>query len=569
MEKFGGVFQMRVLDWADNPSADRGIHFFQNDQGWIFRPYSELAGQAAAVAALLIEQGAAPGDVVSLLISEVEDFVPAFLGVMMAGLTPSPIASPVTFQGVGQYAVHVAELVKTAGSALLLADADLVEVAAQAALAAGRGRAVALPPLASLPAAEVLRRAEPELALLQFTSGSSGVPKGVKVSPENLAENVAAIHGWLGITPEDSVSSWLPMYHDMGLVGTFLGSVVAQIDLWLLTPLEFIRSPLRWLETHGSYGATVTTAPNFGYAYTARRVRPEQLSGMDFSRWRVAMNGAERIVPRAAADFAALLGPQGFRPEVFAPCYGLAESTLAVTGVRPGSGARAVRLTGGLRIGAPVTVTEQGVLGTALEEDGPAWLTSCGAPVPGATVEIVDEDGGALPDGAFGEIRVRGASVALGYQSLQTGASANFTADGLRTGDSGFLLDGELYVVGRVGDSLKVRGRKVHAEDVEAALTAVPGIPVGRCAVALGAGEDSLHAVVLIEAAGDQWLEPATAVLRSATDETVKATVLRVQRGGIPRTSSGKPRRRLIWRQYQDGELVGDLLHGELPTAVA
>lgn len=560
---------MRVLDWVDHPSTERGIHFLRNDQGWVFRPYSELAEQAGAVAAFLIEQGAAPGDVVSLLLSEVEDFVPAFLGAMLAGLTPSPIASPLTFQGVGQYATHVTELVRTARPDLLLADAELVEVAAQAAAVAGRGRAVALPPLAALPAAPLLRRAEPELALLQFTSGSSGVPKGVKVSPENLSGNVSAILGWLGITPEDSCSSWLPMYHDMGLVGTFLSSVVAQIDLWLLTPLEFIRSPLRWLECHGEHGVTVTTAPNFGYAYTARRVRPEQISGMDFSHWRVAMNGAERIIPDAAAEFAALLRPQGFRPTAYAPCYGLAESTLAVTGVRPGTGARTVRLVGGLRTGAPVVVAEQGVLGTELDRNGAAWLTSCGAPVPGATVEIVDEEGTVLSDGAFGEIRVRGTSVALGYRSEQAGASANFTAEGLRTGDSGFLLDGELYVVGRVGDSLKVRGRKVHAEDVEAALTAVPGIPVGRCAVALGVGEDSAHAVLLIEAVGADWLEPALAVLRAAADGTVKVSVVRVQRGGIPRTSSGKPRRRLIWRQFQDGELLGDLLHGELPAAVA
>ncbi|MFJ1702300.1 AMP-binding protein [Kitasatospora sp. NPDC088346] len=551
----------------DNASVDRGIHFFRNERGWEFRSYAELAGQAGRVAAFLVGQGARPGDVVSLLLSEVEDFVPAFLGTMLAGLTPSPIASPVTFQGVGNYSSHVADIVRTAGSALLLADAELAEVARQAVALSGRGRTVVLGDVAELPEAPLVRRPEPDVALLQFTSGSSGTPKGVQVSPENLAGNVRAIHGWLGITPEDSCSSWLPMYHDMGLVGTFLGSVVAQIDLWLMTPLEFIRSPLRWIEAHGSNGVTVTTAPNFGYAYAARRVRPDDLAGMDFSRWRVAMNGAERIVPKAASDFAALLGPHGFRPEAFAPCYGLAESTLAVTGVRPGTGARAIRLTGGLRTGEPVRVIEQGTLGDPLPEDGPAWLTSCGAAVPGAIVDVVDEEGAALPDGTFGEIRVRGTSVALGYRSLQEGASSNFTPDGLHTGDSGFLLDGELYVVGRVGDSLKIRGRRVHAEDVEAGLTAVPGVPVGRCAVALGGSEQAHRAVLLVEAAGDQWLAPALGVLRSVLDGSVEVTVVRVQRGGIPRTSSGKPRRRLIWRQFQDGEVGGDVLHGELATA--
>lgn len=139
------------------------------------------------------------------------------------------------------------------------------------------------------------------------------------MSQDNLAANVRSIHEWLGITAADSCSSWLPLYHDMGLIGTFLGSLTAQIDLWLMSPLDFVRDPLRWLEAHGRHGATVTTAPNFGYGYTAKRVRPQDLEGMDFSRWRVAMNGAERIDPRAAAAFGALLAPHGFRTTAFAP----------------------------------------------------------------------------------------------------------------------------------------------------------------------------------------------------------------------------------------------------------
>ncbi len=558
---------MRILDWLDNPSEDRGINFFHHDKGWVFRPYSDLAGQAARVAALLLSEGARPGDVVSLLLGEVEDFVPAFLGTMMAGLTPSPIASPVAFQGMEQYSGHVADIVRTARPKLLLADGELAPVAREAAQRAGVGRAVILGDLAALPAAGIVRRAAPDIALLQFTSGSSGIPKGVRVSPENLAGNVAAIHGWLGLTPEDSCSSWLPMYHDMGLVGTFLGSVVAQIDLWLLSPIDFVRSPLRWLEAHGRHGVTITTAPNFGYAYAARRVARDDLVGMDFSGWRVAMNGAERIAPGAAADFADLLRPYGFRSSTFAPCYGLAESTLAVTGVRPGSGARTIRTAGGLHTGEPVTVAEHATLGDRLPADGAAWLTSCGAAVPGAVVDVIDESGTVLPEGCFGEIRVRGESVALGYESLQENSSANFTPDGLHTGDSGFLLDGELYVVGRVGDSLKIRGRKVHAEDVEAALTALPGVPAGRCAVSLGATEDAHHAVVLVEATGADWLDGALAVLRSVADESVTVTVIRMRRGGIPRTSSGKARRRLIWRQFQDGLLAGDVLHGAAALA--
>jgi acyl-CoA synthetase (AMP-forming)/AMP-acid ligase II len=554
-----------VLDWLDDPAASRGIHFAEANGGWQFQPYTEIARDAQRVATLLVESGARPGDVVSLLVAESTNFVPAFLGTALAGMTPSPIASPVTFQG--HYAEHVAEIVSAADPAVVLVEQSLEDVARQAVRTVGTGRPVVLDAIADLPLGEYTRADAPDVALLQFTSGSSGTPKGVRITPDNLAANVAAIRGWLGVTPDDSCASWLPLYHDMGLIGTFLCSVVSQVDLWQMTPVDFIRSPLRWLECHGRHGVTITTAPNFGYGYTSNRVRPEELDGMDFSSWRAAMNGAERIDPKVAADFAAMLAPHGFRPSAFAPCYGLAEATVAVSGVAPGAGARIVRLAESLRTGEAVTIADKGTLGVDRPEDGGRWLTACGAPVPGTAIQIIDEDGTPLPEGHFGEIQVQGTSVAAGYQSSYPGASSNFTADGLRTGDSGFVLDGDLFVVGRVGDSLKIRGRKVHAEDLETTLTGIPGIPAGRCVVALGNSEEGDHAVVIVEAKENAWLESAVALLRSVVDDTVHVSIVKVKRGTIPRTSSGKPRRRLIWRQFQEQELAGDVIFESRRTA--
>jgi acyl-CoA synthetase (AMP-forming)/AMP-acid ligase II len=239
----------------------------------------------------------------------------------------------------------------------------------------------------------------------------------------------------------------------------------------------------------------------------------------------------------------------------------MAETTLAVTGVRPGHGARIVRPSGPLDAGTPVTVVGSGTLGVDRPEDPAGWIASCGTPVPGTTVDVVDDDGAVLPDGRFGEIRVAGTSVADGYESPDPTASEVFGADGLRTGDAGFLLDGELYVVGRIGDSIKVRGRKVHAEDLEAALGSLPGVPPGRCAVALGTRDGSSEAVIVVEASGDGWLEAATGVLRSTLDASVRVTLVRSRRGTIPRTSSGKPRRRLLWQRAGDNTLTGDVLH--------
>jgi len=553
-----------VLKWMDGPSASRGIRYAEPDGSWTFQSYGELAADAYRVAGLL--RGLAPyppepGGDVSLLVADSKRFVPAFLGTMLAGLTPSPIASPLTFRDAAHHARHVAGVVAASGSAVVLSDPSLQGVARQVTERTGVGTPALLDRVADLPFDESARGAPAEVALLQFTSGSSGKPKGVRVSPENLAANVRAIHDCLGITPDDICSSWLPLYHDMGLIGTFLGSVVAQIDLWLMSPLDFIRRPARWLECHGRNGATVTAAPNFGYGYTSRRTRPAELDGMDFSGWRIAMNGAERIDPRVVADFAGLLAPHGFRPTAFGPCYGLAEATLAVSGVRPAQPARMVRLAGGLRSGEAVTVVGEGTLGVDRPALGETWLTSCGGPVAGAAVQIVDDSGRPLPDGHFGEIRVQGESVAHGYESVDAAASRNFTPDGLRTGDSGFICGGELFVVGRVGDSLKIRGRKVHAEDLETALTGVPGISGGRCLAALGTADSAEHVVVIVEAADSRWLDGALSVLRAATDDDLAVTIVRGERGSIPRTSSGKPRRRLVWQQLLDSRLPGDVVY--------
>lgn len=562
--------RLGLLANLDDPSGDRGIHFLRPSGEWTRTSYEEIVGHATRIAGHLVAEGARPGDTVNLLLGAPDAFVPAFLACLLAGIAPSPIASPVGLHSAAQYRDHVTGILRAARPRLVLTDEALLETAAEAVTAAGAGRPVLLPGQDQLPTGPAPRGRAEDTALLQFTSGSSGLPKGVRVSLENLESNVAAILSWLGITPEDSCSSWLPLYHDMGLVGAFLGSFASGIDFWLMSPADFIGSPLRWLECHGRSGVTVTTAPNFGYAYATRRVRPEQLEGMDFSSWRVAMSGAERVVPAVLHDFAERLRPHGFRPQAFTPCYGLAEATLAVTGVAPGEQPQAVRLDGPLVSGEQVPVAETALLGDPAVADAPeaGWLTSCGAPVPGTAVLVVGEDGEALPEGAFGEIAVVGPAVAQGYQGSREVATAEFDDGRLRTGDSGFLHDGELYVVGRIGDSVKVRGRAVHAEDVEAALLAVPGMPAGRFAAALGGSGETAQAVVVVESPGDVWLAPALATLRSQLDTTVQVTVVRTRRGAIPRTSSGKPRRRQIWLRWSGGDLAGEVLHGTAPSPV-
>ncbi|MFG1999256.1 AMP-binding protein [Spirillospora sp. NPDC048911] len=548
---------MGLLDWLEAPDDSHGIRLAVPGGGWRFHSYAELATDVRRLAAFLRDRRAPAGTPVSLMLSNPLDFAAGFAGCLLAGLTPSPIATPLTFGGRAQYAEHVAGVLRVAQPSLVLADGELYDAAAEASLAAGLADApVRLPEPSDLPEPENTSGglgggSRPDLALLQFTSGSSGRPKGVRVTWDNLDDNITALRSWSQWGPGDGFASWLPLYHDMGLIGGLLTPLVSQADLWLMTPDQFIRSPLRWLECFGSLGATMTTAPTFGYAYTHRRVREHQIAEMDFSGWRVAICGAERVDASELGEFAALLRPRGFRSEALMPAYGLAEGTLGVTGVSPDVSSPVVRLDErALAPGEPVPVAEIATLGVDRVK-GAGWLTACGPEMRRVRVQIVDDAGTPVPDGSFGEIQIGGSSLAAGYATAD--GTIDFEREGWTTGDSGFQLDGHLYVVGRIGDSLKVRGRRVHAEDLEAELARVDGISAGRCAVVFGSHHAVDVAAAVVESSSETWLDDTVARLRAATSDSVAVAVFRGRRGIIPRTSSGKTRRRFLWHALRTG----------------
>src|SRR5829696_2437028 len=544
-----------VLDWLESPVADRAVRVARNDGGWSTRPYPELAPDVHRAANQLHALGVRQGRVVSLLLADPGEFAVAFFGTLLAGCTPSPIATPIAFRKREHYVAHVAGVLAGADPAAVLTDGVLHGTTAEAAQRAGKADLVTTLSLTDgATSGDAPRRAPADLALLQYTSGSTGHPKGVRVRKENLEANLTSIRRWVNWGPDDDFATWLPVYHDMGLIGALLTPVVSCADLWIMTPDQFVRSPIRWLERFGTKGVTMTTSPSFGYAYSARRVTPEQLDGFDFSRWRVAIIGAERIDPTALADFAELCRPYGFSPTTYLPAYGLAEATLAVTGVAPETPGRTVRLGRPAGPGEPVEVLERGVLG--VDRGGGGWLTGCGPTLEGLSAVVVDEQGVPVPDGVVGEIVISGDSVAEGYR-LAGGELRNFPAEGFDTGDAGLWIDGELYVLGRIGDSLKVRGRGVFAEDLEAELTEIPGVKQGRVAVVFGATEAGPVAAALVESDSADWADEVIAVLRAHTAETVTVTAYRGRRGSIPRTSSGKPRRRIVWTEIAAGTLDG------------
>ncbi|HEX8691183.1 MAG TPA: AMP-binding protein [Longimicrobium sp.] len=540
--------QGSLLAWLDDPAPDRGIHFARPDGGWSFCAYQALAGMAREAAAGLLRRGVRAGQVVALVGRAGPELAAAFFGALRVGAVPAVLAPPAAFQDPESYRETARRALAVGRPALAVVDDELLEGLARllegeartvgfaALLEGGRGQA---PPAPAPPG---------ELALLQFTSGSSGTARAVRVPRSALEANVAAIGKWLGWTPETPFASWLPLHHDMGLVGGLVSPVVNRCDLWLLQPEQFIRDPLRWLRCLGAAGARLSATPAFGLDVVVRKVAPGALEGLDFSGVQGIVVGAERISADTLERFHRLLAPHGLRREAVLPAYGLAEATLAVSGLPRGEGWTTLAVErASLAPGRRVRLAGPGAEGAA--------VVGCGVPLDSVEVSVAGEGGAPLGEGSVGEIVVRGASLAAGYLGAPAPSPAAPADGGLRTGDAGFLWEGQLFVLGRLGDSLKVRGRVVFSEDLEVALAGV-GVPPSRTAVLLGVHEGAPTAVLLAEEPAPQWRGAAEALLRREAGGA-RVAFVGVPRGAILRTTSGKPRRRPLWAWYVAGGLPG------------
>jgi fatty-acyl-CoA synthase len=535
--------------WLAEPRPGRGIRLFQNGRGWEYREYAEVAGLARRVGSALAADGVGPGDVVCILLPTGFPCLAAFFGAWVAGATPCLVAPP-GVTGEAHYVSAVAAILRQAAPKVTVTSAKLARTAAAALAAAGR----AGPPWLwrQDPAPADPADVDPDdNALLQFTSGSTGSPCGVQVSWANLSANVGAIRGWLGWGDGDVVTSWLPLCHDMGLIGALLSSVISQTDLWLMEPADFIRDPGRWLEcmTFSSF----TVAPSFGYEYVVRRVRPERLAGLDLSGCRRAIVGAEPIDPVTLENFARLTEPAGFSRAAFVPAYGMAEATLVITAVTDGKTRRVVRPDPAtLDVGQRVRIQREVRRG---DRSGQGWLVSCGRPVSETRVTVRDMTGRELPPEHVGEIAVRGPSVTAGYYAARSGTSTRFVDGELRTADAGFLHDGELFVLGRMGDSLKLRGRSVFVADLESAVAGLDGLSRQRCAVVSMADASRPGVVLFAEVPAGDWVPRARDVLLGCLGEDAEIRIVTGRPGLIRRTTSGKPRRREMWELFRSGRV--------------
>ncbi|HEY9337840.1 MAG TPA: AMP-binding protein [Kribbella sp.] len=541
----------RLLSWLDDPSPGRGLHFAGAQDAWEFWSYQRLAAGVRGVSAALVRSGIVPGDVVAVVADGGPGFVAALFGAMHCGATVSPLPPPTAFGDRELYAQQIEASFRAAEPAIVLVEAPYERVIRDLARRAGVAAIEDLGTFTASSAAPV--GGVPGPALVQFTSGSSGRSRAIGISSAALAANVAAIRDWLGMDGSQATASWLPTYHDMGLTGCLITPVVDGSDVWLMSPRQFVRDPLRFLrcfDRGGDQAARHTAMPSFGLAHVAARVRPGDLAGLDFTQVRSVIIGAERIDPDAVRRFTELLGPHGLDAGALLPAYGLAEATLAVTGLRQGRRLRALTF-------VPSSLST----GLRVQTAGTSGLTliGCGTPMAGVVVDVEDSEGQTLPAGTVGEIAVSGMSIGSGYLGdldAATGSLTAFAEGKVRTGDAGFLLDGELFVIGRLGDSLKVRARTVFAEDLEAAIAA-EGVPPQRFATALGVREGRSTAVAVIERARPEWLWAADRVLRRSAEGAEVVTV-DAPRGRIPRTTSGKPQRARLWQMFGAWQPAGD-----------
>ena len=546
-----------AIDWLANPSVMAGFHIADDAGGWVYRSYREVAELAGLLATRLLHDGVTPDSTVCVILPTDHLCISALYGVWWCGATLTLIAPPGIGDAAGQIA-HIAGILGTARPQTVLTSPELAPAVAQAVAAAGLGR----PPVvitealvaAEEPAVMSLRRND--CALLQFTSGSTSSPRGVAVSWANLQANLDFIGSSLGWEPGDGAASWLPLYHDMGLVGATLHTVARQGTCHLMRPDQFIREPRRWLEAMAQ--AQHSALPSFGLGYLAARVQPEDIAHLDFSGWRSLVIGAEPVDVAHLHSFCELLIPRGFHPSSLIPAYGLAEATLMVTAAAQRTALPVVQVDpGSLQLGSSIQIIRRTTFsGQALPGD--SWLSGLGSTE--GTVAIRDEDGNTVPDGVLGQVVVSSPSVADGYRGdgPQPGHDGTrFVGAELHTGDAGFCLDDQLYVLGRMGTSLKVRGKAVFMEDVETRIAAATGLPRSRICAVSTTNTAAPGIALFVEEPVGSWAESARRVLRSDLGPAHTQQIVTGPRGLIRRTSSGKPRRSHMWQALVAGDLSG------------
>ncbi|MBI2708664.1 MAG: AMP-binding protein [Actinobacteria bacterium] len=518
-------------------------------------PWAQVHDEARAMAADLHTRGVGPGHHVALLGPTSRSLVTAIQATWLAGATVMVLPLPMRMSSIEEFVAQTRRRIREGDVRVVLVDADLLPFVEPQpgdppflrlddlgrGVCADRFEAPAIDP--------------DSLAILQFTSGSTSDPKGVMLPHRAVCANLAGIEVATRFDPHDDVLvSWLPLYHDMGLVGLLTLPMTTGADLVLAGPQDFMAAPARWPQWLSDYGGTATAGPNFSWVLATRALR--RMTGLDLSRLRVALNGAEPVDAEAVEALIEAGAPHGLRPGAVFPAFGMAEVAIAGTFPEPGAGLRTDdvdrRVLETERYAAPAG-------GSGATGDGVRRLARLGRPVPGLEIRICDPASGeVLREREVGELEIRGTSMTTGYYRRPQVTADSFHEGWLRTGDLAYTVEGELVVCGRIKDVIIVGGRNVYPQDVEKAVGQVEGVRTGNV-IAFGVeGRQGKEAIVVVaEARADDPMPVRAAVadrVRDAVGLPARDIVL-VAPGSLPKTSSGKLQRSLCRASYLEDRL--------------
>jgi len=549
-----------VLKWhVDHHPERTHLYLYETAERITPLSYGELFEASLQVAASLQHRGLERGQTVALMLPTSRAYFVSFFGVLLAGGVPVPIYPPARPTQIEEHLRRHAGILNNAAVAMLitLAEARLVSRLLKLQVASLR-QVITVPEPgnapSSLPAAAHCTPGE--IALLQYTSGSTGDPKGVILTHANLLANIRTMGRAIGVSSNDMFVSWLPLYHDMGLIGAWLGSLYFAVPLVVMSPLLFLARPQRWLWAIHRFRGTLSAAPNFAFDLCLRKLDDSELAGLDLSCWRVAFNGAEPISPETMKGFCERFGRYGFRPEAMAPVYGLAESSVGLA--FPPFG----RLPPVDRIRRE-PLMRRGVAMPAAEDDPDALqLVAVGHPLAGHQIRIVDQTGHELPERQEGQLEFKGPSTTRGYYRNPQATGKLFHGDWLDSGDRGYVAGGDVYITGRSKDVIIKAGRNIYPQELEAAVSEIDGVRKGCVAVFAvpdhNTGTEQLVVVAetrLIEADACQRVHQkitrlAVDLLGLPPDDIVLAPP-----HSVPKTSSGKIRRFASRERYQQHQL--------------
>ncbi len=510
--------------------------------------FAELFAGASAVAQGLAARGIRRGDTVALVLPTGREFFFSFLGILLEGAIPVPLYPPFRADRIEEYAARQTAILQNAGARALVTFREVERLA--------RLLKPNVPSLTVVTTAEQMSeqgaRQAPapvahadDIALIQYTSGSTGDPRGVVVSHRALLANLRGIGCGTQVGADDVVVCWLPLYHDMGLIGCWLFSLYYGLPMVTMSPLAFLRRPERWLWAFHRHRGTLSPAPNFAYELCVRKVSDAAIAGLDLSSWRVALNGAEPISPETLERFTERYAPHGFRPETMMPVYGLAECTVAVT-FAPLNRAPRVEA-----IGRETFQCTKRAEPAAANEPNPLRFVSVGRALPEHEVRIVDDNDRPLGERVEGHVQFRGASAMQGYYGNPEATAAVRTTDGwYRTGDLGYLSGGELFITGRVKDLIIKAGRNIYPQEVEELAAGVDGVRRGCVAAfAVPGPRNGTESLVLVaetrETDAGVRARISTEIMRrvNASAHVSPDVVRLVPPQSIPKTPSGKLRR--------------------------